>query len=441
MRKGALCLPIALLLSIFFAAAALAQAPVKERQFVYGANAFAGRDYVGTFYPPTFNTLYLPADIPSIVSPRYTLLYFWPTTNEYMADWDGLNETVPGTLEILRRGKLLYSLSQIKYVIQHPRGLDAGEVHLYIGREAETQYQEFLRQRQAYRDRVWEYYEATIEYQEQLEEELAKGERGEEVSIPDPPLEPEAFIFFSTGLNDGFPIELSAGAYSIRVRGADGQIVPQSERKVIVFSPRREGLGYTIIPQTKWTTPEQADDPSHVIYARSGSTMYLQPFVEEEYNELYYTRLAEPQSTGGSSDRWVWVYIQPKDGSNLEVLRDSQVIDRVEKKPYSVEQIPGSALGYEVLEYQAEGEGSGSPDFEGYEIRVEPGQPSYTIRLVEPDGSVVVGSEREIRLVKTHNLWALYLLPLFPLMAGVLLTAWRRGKISPSSKQGEFTRK
>lgn len=433
MRKGTLCLPVALLLSIFFTAAALAQAPVKERQFVYGVNAFAGRDYVGTFYPPTVNTLYLLADTRSIVSPRYTLLYFWPITNEYKVDWDSLNETVTGTLEILRRGKLLHSLSQTKYVIQHPRGPDAGEVHLYIGREAEAQYQEFQRQRQAYRDRVWEYYEATRRYQEQLEEELAKGERGEEVSIPDPPLEPEPFMFFSTSLNDGFPIELPAGAYSIRIRGADGQIVPQSERKLIVFSPRREGLGYTIIPQTKWTTPEQADDPSRVIYARSGSSMYLQPFVEEEHNELYYTCLAKPQSTEGSSDRWVWVHIQPKDGGYLEVLRDGQVIGRVERKPYWVKQIPGPALGYEVVEYQAGGEGSRprSPDFEGYEIRVEPGQPSYAIRLVEPDGSVVVGSEREIRLVKTRNLWALYLLPLLPLTAGVSLTVWRRGKVAP----------
>ena len=178
MRKATLCLPVALLLSILLAAAALAQVPVKERRFVYGVNAFTGRDYVGTFYPPTVNTLYLLGDRCSIVSPRYTLLYFWPITNEYKADWDGLNETVTGTLEILRRGKLLHSLSQTKYVIQHPRGLDAGEVHLYIGREAEAQYQEFQRQRQAYRDRVWEYYEATRKYQEQLEEELAKGERG-----------------------------------------------------------------------------------------------------------------------------------------------------------------------------------------------------------------------------------------------------------------------
>ena len=256
-------------------------------------------------------------------------------------------------------------------------------------------------------------------------------------------MEPESFMFFSTSLNDGFPIELAAGTYSIRIREGNGQIAPQSERKLIIFSARREGLGYTIIPQTKWTTPEQADDPSQVIYARSGSTIYLQPFVEKEYNELHYTRLEKPQSTEGSSDRWVWVHIQPKEGGYLELLRHGQVIGRVERKPYSVKQSPGPALAYEVVEYQAEGEGSRSrsPDFEGYEIRVEPGQPSYTIRLVEPDGSVVVGSEREIRLVKTHNLWALYLLPLFPLMAGVSLTVWRKGKVTPLPRQGEFTGK
>lgn len=427
---------VTLLVWMWFVAPTSAQEPVKERQFVYGVNAFTGKAYAGTFYPPTVDTLYLLADTRSIVSPRYTLIYFWPITNEYKADWDGLNETVPGTLEILQRGRLLHTLTQTKYVIQYPRGLNAGEVHLYIGQEAETQYQEFQRQRQAYRDRVWEYYQATREYREQLQK-LADKNPETEVIIPDPPAEPEPFLFFSTSVNDGFPVELPAGTYTIRVRGEDGAIVPQSERKLIVFAPRRAGLGYVVVPQDKWTTPEQADDPGQVIYARRGSVVYLQPFIEQEYNELYYTRLEKPQSTAGSRDRWMWVHMRPKTGGYLEVLRDGQVVGRVERKPYTVRQLPGPALGYEVVEYQPEegAERVRSPDFEGFEIRVEPGRPSYTIRLVEADGSVVPGSEREIRLVKTQSAWTLYLLPFLPLVTGVSLVAWRRSKVIPLPKQ------
>ena len=421
-------------LSLWFAPSTAAQEPAKERQFVYGVNAFTGKGYAGTFYPTTVDTLYLLADTPSIVSPRYTLVYFWPITNEYKVDWDGLNETVYGTVEILQRGRVVYTLSQTKYTIQYPQGLDAGEVYLYVGAEAEARYQEFQRQRQAYRDRVWEYYQATREYRAQLEAAAEAGKQGEAANIPDPPVEPEPFVFFSTGLHDGFPVALPAGTYTIRVRGEDGQIVPQSERKLIAFTARREGIGYTIVPRDKWTAPEQADDPSHVIYARGGSVFYLQPFFAKEYNELYYTRLEKPQSTTGSRDRWMWVHLWPQEGGSLEVLRDGQVVERVERKPYLVKQLPGPALGYEVVEYPTDGTITRSPDFEAYEIRVQAGQPSFTIRLVGADGSVVPGSEREVRLMQTQHAWALYLLAFLPLGTGVSLAIWRRGRLVPLPK-------
>ncbi|MBS1251121.1 MAG: hypothetical protein MAG451_00151 [Anaerolineales bacterium] len=442
---------VVLALSAFFATAVFAQAPTKERQFVYGVNAFTGSEYVGTFYPTTQDTLYLLADTRSIISPRYTLVYFWPITNEYKADWDSLNETVAGALEILRQGKVLHTLSQTKYVIQHPHGLDAGEVHLYTGQEAKAQHQEFQRQRDAYRDRVWEYYQAEREYQEQLSQIVTQGKSEADVNIPDPPDKPEPFLFYSTGLNDGFPVELAAGAYVIRIRGADGQILPQSKRKLVVFSAQREGVGYTVVSRDKWTTPEQVDDPNQVIYVRSGSTssprsanvLYFQPFLEREYNELYYTRLKTPQSMQGRPkrrpNRWMWVHLQPKGEGHMEVLHGDRVIQSVEKKPYRVRQLPGPALGYEVVEYGAGGQSeTRSPDFEGYRIQVEAGQPSYTLRLVEADGSVVRGSEREIRVANTQNPWLLYLAPALPLVVGASLAVWRRRKVAALPRQGEL---
>jgi hypothetical protein len=315
--------------------------------------------------------------------------------------------------------------------------LDAGEVHLYTGTEAEAQYQVFERERQAYRDRVWEYYQATTRFRQRLEAEVRSGKPEEQVEIPEPPAEPAPLAFFSTTVNDGFAVELPAGTYTIQLRGRYNEVVPFSKKKLVVFSARRDGIGYDVVPQDKWTIPEQADDPSHVLYARSGTVIYLQPFFEKEYNELYITRLEQPQSTSASEDRWTWIHTQPKAGGVLEVLQDGWVVDRIERKPYLVRQTEGTALGYEVLDYPTDGSVKRSPDFEGYEIRVGADRPAFSIRLVEADGTVVAGSEREVRLLNTQRSWPLYVLSFAPLVAGVVLTLWRRGRLAPLPKQGE----
>lgn len=427
-----------LLVLILFTVPISAQSPESSEEFVYGLNIFTGQRYLGTFLPPTEETLYVLADITNIISPRQTQVYFWPVTNEYKADWDAMNEVVDGTLEILQGRRILYTLSQTKYVIQYPQSYDGGEVYIYTGAEAETQYQEFDRLRREFRDEVAAYYEAAQDYRRDVTDAMLEGTLTEEP--PPPPAEPEPFIFLSTNVHDGFSVKLPAGTYTLRLRGTDGQIVPESERKLIAFSALREGVGYTVVPQDKWTAPEQSDDPSQVLYARSGTVIYLQPFNEKEYNELYFARLELPQSTSGSPDRWTWVHLQPKEAAYLEVLHGNQAVSRVEKKPYLVKQLPGTALGYEVLEQgKAEDERSRTrtPDFEGYEVRVEPDQPSFTVRLVGADGTVIQGSEREIRLVDSQYASMLFLLPAVPLVAGVSLLVWRRRRFAGLPKYGQ----
>lgn len=430
---------IALLTSILMVTTTLAQAPDRQREFVYGLNVFTGQEYLGTFLPPTEDTLYLLADITNIVSPRETLVYFWPVTNELKADWDELNETVAGTLEIVQGGQVIQNLSLTSYVIQYPKGYQGGEVYIYTGEEAEAQYQKFDEARRAFRDEVAAYYEAIRNYRADIEDALLEGTLTEE---PDPPPEqPEPFVFLSTNLHDGFPIKLPAGNYSIRLRGEAGQIVPESERDLVVFSSHRTGVGYTVVPQDKWTTPEQSDDPSQILYARSGTIIYLQPFNEKEYNDLYFARLEAPQSTSGSSDRYRWVHLQAKDARYLEIMHGSQVVDRVEAKPYLVKQLPRTSLGYEVIEQaSAEDERSRTrtPDFEGYEVRVEPGQPSFRVRLVDTNGNVIAGSEREIRLVNSQYSSSLLLLPVLPLIVGTVLIVWRKRRFARLPKYGEL---
>ncbi len=435
----ATALSLALILGLLAVTTVLAQTPEKKREFVYGVQVFTGQAYDGTFYPLSEDTLYLLADVSNIVSPRYSLVYFWPVTNEYKADFDALSETVAGTLEILQGGQVVQNLAQTKYVIQYPRGLDAGEVHVYLGQEAEAQYKEFERQKQAYRDAIFAYHEATINYHQDAQDKLSSGQLKTE--LPPPPEEPAPFNFFSTGVYDGFHINLPAGNYAIRLKDASGQIVPGSERQLVVFTEQRQGVSYTLIPQDKWTLPEQSHDPSQTLYARSGVVIYLQPFEEKEYNELYYTRLKTPQSTTGRSDHWQWVPQSPVPAAPLlQVVYNGQVVQGITQKPYIVKQTEGKGLGYQIIEQsqgETERERTRTPDFVGYQVQVGPEQPSFTVRLVDVAGRVLPGSEREIRLVNPQYSSALYFLPLLPLVIGFALALWRASRLARMPKYGE----
>jgi hypothetical protein len=412
---------------------ALAQETEKERQFVYGINAFQGRAYEGLFLPTNVDTLYLLADVTNVISPRQSLVYYWPITNNYQVDFDELNEPIAGVLEISQGGRVIQSIDQDRYILQYPTGLESGEVYVYTGDEAEAQYAEFDRQRRAFRDRVSDYYSATLKYRADLEEKIAAGNAPEEP--PPPPEEPAPFLFFSTNVNQGIPVNLPPGRYTIQLRGEDGEIAPNSQRTLITFVPERAGVGYTIIPYDKWTTPEKSNDNSQVLYGRAGATLYLQPYQTKEYNEYHFLRLQDPQSTAGNSDRWSWSELgEIRDGA-LEIVVGGEVVERIERKPYVVRQFTGSALGYEILDQEtipAEQERlrTRTPDIVGYKVTVSPEYADFQVRLVDANGAVIAGSQRDIKLVQTDRAGAFMFLPAAPLLIGLGLVLWRRARFA-----------
>ena len=115
-------LAVLIVLCLLSTGTAIAQVPLKERQFVYGINAFTWKGYAGALSPRAARTVYLLAGRPSIISPRETLVYYWPTTGDYRADWSSLDASVPGTLEVSATGRRPERLTRALYVIQYPEG-------------------------------------------------------------------------------------------------------------------------------------------------------------------------------------------------------------------------------------------------------------------------------------------------------------------------------
>src|SRR2546427_442665 len=137
------------------------------------------------------------------------------------------------------------------------------------------------------------------------------------------------------------------------------------QRGLVAFGHRREAVGFTIVPQPRWTVPERADEPASTIYARQDQVLYFQPFAAREYNDLAYAHLTNPQSAEGRSDGWRWQYTQSLAGSRLQVAGPSGV-GTITSPPYRVEQKTGEALGYEVIERPI----GQTADFTGFKIQV-----------------------------------------------------------------------
>src|SRR6266536_1520487 len=308
-----------LAICVVLAAPAVAQTTQKERRFVYGLNLFDGVEYTTGFVPPSVDTIYALAGHDGVLDPKLTEVYFWPITNDVRADFTSLNELVPGTLEIAQGGRLIQTLHLTEYVVQidPAAGMAAGQV--FFADDARARREQFLAERAAYLDRLRAYGDAQEAFSQQLDEVRAQAAAGNQVAAPEPPAEPAPLTLYSTEVGQGFALQLPVGEYQISVRDAAGQVIVDSEKRLVVVAPRRESVGYEIVPQEKWTFPEQASDPAEVVYTVAGGVVYVRPFAEQELNALAYARLKNPQDVAATANRWQWVHTASLERTTLAV--------------------------------------------------------------------------------------------------------------------------
>lgn len=403
-----------------------AQVPEQTEAFVYGINAAIPGAVIGTFAPPIVDEIYLMANDASILSPRRTRVYYWPITNEYRAAWSQLNEQVDGILEVLQGGQVVATFEQMPYTIHFSAGEGTAKPQLFIGDEAFIANKRFLAEQMAYRQAVSEYQMAREEW---LEEARQARERGEDpADFPPSPIAPEPFNTFSTGLNSGYPIELEEGTYQIQTRQEDGTIIPESRRELVVFAPRRTAVGYEVVPEARWTFPEEVNDLSDAILGEDDTVLYLKPHIVREYPALAYDRLMDPQTASDASkSEWAWVSGETIDDSILEIVQNDEVEGRIPLVDYTVKQVPGREYGYEILPYDPNNPDlTPRVDFTGYRVELSADRPAYEVRLRSLEDELLLGSDREVRVVQPVSLPALLLISLLPLAFGAALIFWRR---------------
>lgn len=427
-----------LIVGCWFAALAMlpvwpvqAQAPEKERRFVYGLNLFDGTTYATGFAPPAVNTVYLLADHVAVLDPKLTEVYFWPITNDYRADFTSLNQLVPGRLEVLSGGQVVQTVDLAPYVVQLDTAGALGGGLVAVGDAAAERWAQFQAARTAYLAQLQAYADSVAAYGRQVDALQGMTGAGSAAATLAPPVEPPAFTLYSSEPAQGFPIRLPAGEYAVRVRDGEGRVVPDSEKRLVLFGPRRAGVSVEVVPQERWTFPAQAGDPADVIYTTAGGVVYLRPSAAQEFNAEAFTRLRNPQDQSGAPNLWQWVPAGPLPPGTLVVEAGGQS-SAVPLTDFLVEQVPGAALGYAIVPV-AERVGAISPnrapDLTAYRVAAPASRGAVHVRLQDAAGADIAGSARTVVAVASVPLWQLALPVVVPLAVGLSVVLWRREQV------------
>lgn len=392
-----LAVTLLILLAFAFLEPAQAQIPEAEEAMVYGINATTPGEVFGTFSPPQVEEIYILAGRVSILSPRRTRVFFWPITKKYRAAWSQLNQELDGSLEIMRGGRVVKTISSEPYTV-HFQAAGSTVGQLYVGEEAVAAEAGLSERREAYRKAMQAYAQADTERSAQPEQ-------------ADEPEAPPVVDQFTVGLHEGFPVALESGAYQIRLRRPDGQIAPGSERTLRVFEARRSAMGYEVIPEERWTMPEQVNAKSDAILAKADSVIYLRPRRASEYPALAYERLKDTQYKGDASGAdWIWMTEEPGErisSATLEIVRGDVITTRIDRGSFFVSQAYDQELGYRILPFDpATPETTPRVDFEAYRLELPPGPDSFVVRLSQANGRNYADSAREVRVlpVETYSL-------------------------------------
>lgn len=400
----------------------------EDLDFVYGTNHFDGVLYSSAMVPPSVGQIFLIADHTSVVAARFTEVYYWPITNEYRADWEKANIVIDGKLEILQGGSLYEVINLTEYVIQYDGNDQLNTTRFYFGEDALKARENFEELQRQYRQDLSDYNTALNEYRTQFQDKLPDLEAGL-ISDDEMPVAPEPLAdlsLFSSNILMGFPINLPVGQYQLQFRTTDGDLIPDSQKTLQTFRTIRRGVGYKIIPEERWTAPEFSQDVGDVIYSLTGKTFYIQPFYQELYNELYYTRMNYPQDKLSRADLTTWVAHRPIEDAILKIENGSSV-EETELIDYFVQQFPGSRLGYEIVEFDPET--MNYPSFSGFRVEIQHPFTNYTIELAGRDGQVINGGHRQIRVILVQRQNLIYVVSGIPLLVGIGAIVMRKRTI------------
>jgi len=418
-----------------------ADVPVREEQFIYSILAFNGRDYAGTFAREEADTIYLVADVDNFITVRNVFVYFWPITQDWKTDTSTLNVPFEGTLELGGRQAEPEKLGMTPYTYYNIRG--EYELNWKVAKEAEAEaaWQHYQGLMDAYWRSVSEYYEKRAAYEAMLNEltititrmrnegkdVTALIDALRELKAPPEPQYPTEYIVPPVPVQKAFILNLPVGEYQIRFFTEDGQIMEGSERRIVAFEKRRaEAIGLEVIPGDKWTRPVESKTPASVLYIDGSTDLYIRPFFQQEYNDLFYEKMRKNDAKGNPT-LMKWVRIQQVPRARVEVTRPSLESQMVLEEPFYVEQVKGAALGYQIVPFDPEGKHKDrEPSLQAFHVPISKDQRVIRLRVQDKEGQYLPSSQRQIRIVTPSRIGIVSLiLAVLPLAVMIIVMARR----------------
>ncbi|MBN2440330.1 MAG: hypothetical protein JXJ04_03265 [Spirochaetales bacterium] len=420
--------------------------PEEKEEVIYSVTYFNGLHYARNFCKENSDTIYLLANTSNFLVIKKTMTYFWPLTKKYLVDAQRLNIVFDGTLEIEQNNKIIKTLKTVLYIIYNDPGLYKNNWKVFVGNDAEAEskrleeimrqyelsYSEYLTKQKIYESAKEKLIEKMQEYNDRGRDTSKLVNQYKALIQPVPPINPTPE---ELSVGKQFVINLPAGEYKIRLRNTDGKILQGSEKNLFLFKERREGVvGYRIVPGDRWTKPDKSQLPSHILYVNPTTDIYIIPFLQNEYNDLYYEKMMDNNAQGNPTF-YRWEEIKEIPLSKLEIRKGDESTS-IELKEFYAEKLKGtSSLGYKIVPYEPEGAHKDkSPAFTGFKIPLERKNSSITFKLQDARGKYYNASTREIRIVlKSNSYIALVIFTFLPLlvMAIVLLVRqkqYRQGK-------------
>ncbi len=440
---------VAATLTLMIVAAVPANSQERDRQenLVYSIIAFNGRDYSRTFAREESDSIYLIADVDNLLSVRKTLVYYWPITRRWRTDTETLDIALDGVLRVRGPGGRETELEMSRYSYYNARGTYQSRWVVAQGVEAQEVWDRYEASIAEYRNRLTRFQDEQAEYRSRMNQLTTAITRlrseGEDVSelldeirALDPPEEPvfeTDFVTPPTPVSEAFVVNLPVGEYELALVTPDGYVMEGSERRLVVFDSSRTGsVGMEVIPEDRWTRSVESSTPSSVFYVDGSADLYLRPYRQYEYNDLYYEKTLRNDARGNPNlRRWVRTGQLPQ--ATIEVTRDSGETTTVAEAPYFVQQLEGRALGYRIVTYEPDGAHAGRPpSIVASRVPLSGSDRVVRVTVRDADGSPVEGGRRQIRVVRDGAGGvipiAVALLPL-PAMAIVL---FRRSRVYTS---------
>ncbi|GHV40108.1 hypothetical protein AGMMS49546_13350 [Spirochaetia bacterium] len=378
--------------------------PKAERQIVFGVAPFDGIKYLSSFLPEPRKEMRLIADADHAVTILLSDVYYWPITAEYRADFQGVHIPLAGRLAAYRGDELVREFKQTEYIYVYPQG-SAGEANRLLYGEEMAQF--------------------IVDF------DAAIGERA---------ADPSKVWATHQGPFSGFVVNLPEGQYRLVFSVENQEQSFSIEKKLRVFSPLARGTVYQIIPDEKWTVSSNSETPQQRIYLKPGNIIYLKMFPTFLYGRTDYELMASPHrpSSGvGLENSSVWVHeelsLEEDPQASLSMTAGGQLA-LIRPDSFIVRQLEGSALGYDILNYDAEQFPGTRPTFTAYRLSAPPPGIGVTMQVPEKDDSTV-------RYIRTLEPRALYLsvlaffLPVLLLLFRIGLGMTERRRIQAFGKE------